>query len=92
MLLTALKRFYDHLILRRVYCHANPLIHESAAGMLAALRNTSRRAVREMEGRDPMPAVSGVDPLSGIRLSQNFFRCVQKEWVPQQMTTHTSRV
>jgi site-specific recombinase XerD len=81
--LTALKRFYDHLIFRHVYCHANPLIHESAAGMLAALRNTYRRAVREMEGRDPMPAVSGVDPPSGIRLSQNFFRCVQKEWVPQ---------
>ena len=83
VLLTALKRFYDHLILRHVYRHANPLIHESAAGMLAALRNTYRRAVREMEGRDPMPAVSGVDPPSGIRLSQNFFRCVQKEWVPQ---------
>jgi site-specific recombinase XerD len=81
--LTALKRFYDHLILRRVYCHENPLIHDSAAGMLAALRNGYRRAVREMEGRDPMPAASGIDPPSGIRLSQNFFRCVQKEWVPQ---------
>lgn len=53
VLLTALKRFYDHLILRHVYCHANPLIHESAAGMLATLRNSYRRAVREMEGRDP---------------------------------------
>lgn len=81
--LTALKRFYDHLILRHAYCHANPLIHKSSAGMLAALRNGYRRAVREMEGRGPMPVVSGVDPPSGIRLSQNFFRCVQKEWVPQ---------
>jgi len=83
VLLTALKRFYDHLILRRAYCHANPLIHESAGGMLAALRNGYRRAVLEMEGRGPMPAVSGIDPPSGIRLSQNFFRCVQKQWVPQ---------
>lgn len=81
--LTALKRFYDHLILRRAYCHANPLVHESAAGMIAALRNSYRRAVRETEGRGPMPAVSGIDPPSGIRLSQNFFRCVQKQWVPQ---------
>ncbi len=83
VLLTALKRFYEHLILRHVYCYANPLIHESSAEMVAALRNGYRRAVREMEGRGPMPAVSGVDPPSGIRLSQNFFRCVQKEWVPQ---------
>jgi integrase len=81
--LTALKRFYDHLILRQVYRHANPLIHESSAGMLAALRNGYRQAVRKMEGRGPMPVVSGIDPPSGIRLSQNFFRCVQKEWVPQ---------
>jgi len=83
VLLTALKRFYDHLILRQVYCHANPLIHESSADMLAALRNGYRQAVQKMEGRCPMPAVSGIDPPSGIRLSQNFFRCVQKEWVPQ---------
>ena len=83
VLLTALKRFYEHLIQRHAYCHANPLIHESSAGMAAALRNGYRRAVQEMEGRGPMPAVSGVDPPSGIRLSQNFFRCVQKEWVPQ---------
>jgi hypothetical protein len=83
ILLTALKRFYNHLILRGAYCHANPLVHESAAGMIATLRNSYRLAVLETEGRGPMPAVSGVDPPSGIRLSQNFFRCVQKEWVPQ---------
>jgi hypothetical protein len=83
VLLTALKRFYEQLILRHAYCHANPLIHESSAGMAAALRNGYRRAVQETEGRGPMPAVSGVDPPSGIRLSQNFFRCVQNEWVPQ---------
>ncbi len=83
VLLTGLKRFYDHLILKNVYSHANPLIHESAAGIFAEARNSYRRAVREMEGRGPMPAVSGIDPPSGIRLSQNFFRCVQKEWLPQ---------
>ena len=29
-----------------------------------------------------MPACSGVDPPSGIRLSENYFRCVEREWQP----------
>jgi integrase len=29
-----------------------------------------------------MPACSGVDPPSGIRLSENYFRCVEREWIP----------
>jgi integrase len=30
-----------------------------------------------------MPAVSGVDPPSGIRLSENYFRCVERQWQPR---------
>jgi site-specific recombinase XerD len=30
-----------------------------------------------------MPTCSGVDPPSGIRLSQNYFRCVEREWLPR---------
>jgi integrase len=30
-----------------------------------------------------MPAVSGVDPPVGIRLSANYFRCVEREWIPR---------
>jgi integrase len=47
------------------------------------LRNGYRQAVRAAEGRDPMPSVSGVDPPFGIRLSANFFRCVDREWIPR---------
>lgn len=83
ILLSGLRRFYDNLISRLSYRHPNPLLHEAAAGMHIELRNRYRCAVREIEGREPMPAVSGVDPPSGIRLSRNFFRCVQKEWLPQ---------
>jgi integrase len=39
--------------------------------------------INEMEGRDPMPAMSGVDPPSGIRLSASFFRCVERQWMPK---------
>jgi integrase len=49
----------------------------------ADLRNGYRQAVRAAEGRDPMPSVSGVDPPFGIRLSANFFRCVDREWIPR---------
>jgi integrase len=47
------------------------------------LRNGYREAVRAAEGRGPMPSVSGVDPPFGIRLSANFFRCVDREWIPR---------
>lgn len=47
------------------------------------LRNGYRKAVRATEKRDPMPSVSGVDPPFGIRLSANFFRCVDQEWTPR---------
>jgi integrase len=30
-----------------------------------------------------MPSESGVDPPSGIRLSENYFRCVEREWQPR---------
>ena len=30
-----------------------------------------------------MPPASGVDPPFGIRLSANFFRCVDQEWIPR---------
>jgi hypothetical protein len=79
ILLAALRRFYDHLISSRIYEPPNPLLHAEMGRVTQELRAQYRRAVREIEGRDPMPAVSGVDPPSGIRLSANFFRCVDRE-------------
>jgi hypothetical protein len=32
-----------------------------------------------------MPAASGVDPPTDIRLSSNFFRCAGREWLPQSV-------
>jgi integrase len=83
ILLAALRRFYDHLISSRIYEPPNPLLHAEMGRVTQELRAQYRGAVREIEGRDPMPAVSGVDPPSGIRLSANFFRCVDREWVPK---------
>ena len=82
ILLAALRRFYDHLISSKTYEPPNPLLHAEMGWVTQELRAQYRRAVREIEGRDPMPAVSGVDPPSGIRLSANFFRCVDREWLP----------
>lgn len=83
ILLAALRRFYDHLISSKIYEPPNPLLHAEMGRVTQELRAQYRRAVHEIEGRDPMPAVSGVDPPSGIRLSANFFRCVDREWLPK---------
>jgi len=83
ILLAALRRFYDHLIACEGYSHPNPLLQEDMARVASDLRNGYRQAVRAVEGRDPMPAASGVDPPAGIRLSANYFRCVDREWIPR---------
>lgn len=83
ILLAALRRFYDHLIACEGYGHPNPLLQEDMARVASELRNGYRQAVRAVEGRDPMPAASGVDPPAGIRLSANYFRCVDREWIPR---------
>jgi len=83
ILLAALRRFYDYLISSAGYVHPNPLLQEQMDQIRTDLRNGYRQAVRAAEGRDPMPSVSGVDPPFGIRLSANFFRCVDREWIPR---------
>jgi site-specific recombinase XerD len=83
ILLAALRRFYDHLISSDGYGYANPLLQEQMDQIRTDLRNGYRQAVRSVEGRDPMPSLSGVDPPFGIRLSANFFRCVDREWIPR---------
>jgi integrase len=83
ILLAVLRRFYDYLIASHHYDQPNPLVHEEASRIATELRQNYRRAIKEMEDREPMPAASGVDPPSGIRLSANYFRCVEEEWVPR---------
>jgi site-specific recombinase XerD len=82
-LLSAMKRLYEFLITSGSYSHRNPMIHEDAGKVGAELWEKYRQAVRAMRGRNPMPAASGVDERSGIRLSENYFRCVEREWIPR---------
>jgi integrase len=84
ILLAALRRLYDYLITSGSYTHPNPLLQEQMEQVKTDLRNGYRQAVRAAEGRDPMPPTSGVDPPFGIRLSANYFRCMDNnEWVPR---------
>lgn len=83
ILLAALRRLYDYLITSGKYAHPNPLLQEQMEQVKTDLRNGYRRAVRALEGRDPMPQTSGVDPPFGIRLSANYFRCTDSEWLPR---------
>ncbi len=85
ILLTALRRFFDLLIEKGIYRFPNPLLHEDAARVGSSIRESYREAIRSLEGREPMPACSGVDPPSGIRLSESYFRCVEREWVPKSI-------
>jgi hypothetical protein len=46
ILLTALKRFFDLLIEKRIYRFPNPLIHEDAARVGSSIRESYREAIR----------------------------------------------
>jgi integrase len=86
LLLASLKKLYEILIDRGLYSFANPLIHEDAAQALAEFRRGEREAIRAANGRAPMPAVSGVDePSAKLRLSENYFRLVNREWQPKSI-------
>ena len=85
ILLSALKRLFALLIVKGLYRFPNPLIHEEASSVRLSIRESYRASIRSMEGREPMPACSGVDPPSGIRLSESYFRHVEREWVPKSI-------
>lgn len=85
ILLAALRRLFELLVAKGLYGFPNPLLHEEAARLGSSIRESYRQAVRSMEGREPMPACSGVAPPSGIRLSESYFRCTEREWVPRSI-------
>jgi site-specific recombinase XerD len=85
-LLAGLKKLYDVLSERGFYRFENPLVHEDAARVVAGFRRGQRAAIQAATGRTPMPAVSGVDqPPPDMRLSENYFRLVHREWHPQSI-------
>jgi hypothetical protein len=85
-LLAGLKRLYDILGENGLYRFENPLVHEDAARVISGFRRAQRAAIQAAIGRPPMPAASGVDePPPDIRLSENYFRLVHREWLPQSI-------
>jgi len=85
LLLAGLKRLYEILGDSDLYPFANPLVHADAKNAIAEFRRGSRTAMLAVAGRPPMPPSSGVDPPEDIRLSENYFRLVRREWQPQSI-------
>lgn len=84
--LSALKRLFDTLGGAGMYAFPNPLRHEDAERIAQQLRDDQRAAIQAVLRRGPMPAVSGVDaPPVSIRLSENYFRFAQSEWIPKSI-------
>src|SRR6516162_10230002 len=67
-LLAALKRLYDFLVAHAQYTDRNPLLHEGAEDAADRVWEGYSRAIHAARGRNPMPAVSGVDERCAIRL------------------------
>lgn len=86
LLLAALKKLYEILEEKGFYSFANPLVHADARQAISEFRRSERAAVAAAIGRMPMPPVSGVDePPRDIRLSENYFRLVHREWQPKSI-------
>jgi len=84
MLLAALKKMYEILADTGMYPFANPLVHADAEQAIKDFHRGQRAALEAALGRPPMPPLSGVDaPPADIRLSENYFRLVHREWVPK---------
>jgi hypothetical protein len=86
LLLAALKKFYEILGEQGFYSFGNPLVHADASQAIAVFRRGQRSAIQAVIGRMPMPPTSGVDePSPDIRLSENYFRLVRREWQPKSI-------
>lgn len=86
LLLVALKKLYDVLADHGLYPCANPMVHEAARQTMGEVRRLRREAMRAVTGRAPMPAISGVDaPPADLRLSENYFRVVRRQWQPHSI-------
>lgn len=84
ILLAALKRFYDLLISAGEYAYANPLVHEDASRIAVESRHNVSQAVRRaiQEGAPVTGWLRSRAPLARIRLSENYFRYVEHDWMP----------
>lgn len=85
LLLAALKRLYQILADAGLYPFSNPLVHADATRAITEFRRGSRAAMQALVGRPAMPPSSGIDPPEDIRLSENYFRLVRREWQPRSI-------
>lgn len=85
--LSVLKRLFSFLREQGSYDYVNPLVHEDFVEARKSFRNAESQAFQNVNGRAPMPQLSGVDsPFRDIRLSENYFRCVDEKWVPKTIS------
>ncbi len=86
LLLAALKKLYEILADCELYRFPNPLVHPDASRAIAEFQRGQRSAMHALLGRAAMPPSSGVDPPpADIRLSENYFRLVNREWQPRSI-------
>ncbi len=85
LLLAALKRLYEVLSDSRLYPFPNPLVHADAKRAIVEFRRAGRAAMKAVADRPAMPPSSGIDPPEDIRLSENYFRLVRREWQPRSI-------
>lgn len=82
-LLAALTSFYRVMKKANLYHYENPMIGDNAKALIQAERYKKIATFKEVIGRSPMPAASGVDSFQTQRLSAAYFRINgRNEWRP----------
>ena len=77
--LSALKRFYAGALLAREYLHEHPL----TSPVIHLLEKLDEEDAEIPRSRPKMPPESGIEEPQRKRTSDNYFRLVDKEWIPE---------
>ena len=77
--LSALKRFYAEALLSNEYLHEHPL----TSPVVHLLEKVDEADVEMPRSRPKMPPESGIEEPQRKRASDNYFRLVDKEWMPE---------
>ena len=77
--LSALKRFYTSVVLAGEYPHEHPLTNP----VVHVLEKVDEDDAEVPRSRPKMPPESGIEEPQQKRTSDNYFRLVDKEWIPE---------
>ena len=77
--LSALKRFYAGALLASEYLHEHPL----TSPVIHLLEKVDEEDAEIPRSRPKMPPESGIEEPQRKRTSDNYFRLVDKEWIPE---------